>query len=159
MKTKGIIVDDFVNYKKPSLFISTCYCNWKCCIEYKNDISICQNSQLNKSPIKCFSNKELLEYYKNSIFQEAIVFGGLEPFEQFDEILSFVDFFRKHKTDDIVIYTGFYKEEITDKISLLRKYNNIIIKFGRFIPNQKKHFDNVLGVYLASNNQYSERIS
>ena len=28
----------------------------------------------------------------------------------------------------------------------------------RFIPNQKPHFDEVLGVVLASENQYAERI-
>ena len=159
MKTKGIVIDDFVNYKKPSLFISTCYCNWKCCVENNYDVSICQNSSLNSTPIKNFSNAELCFYYKNSIFHKAVVFGGLEPFEQFEEILSFIKFFRKIYEDDIVIYTGFYKYEIEDKIQRLSEYPNIIIKFGRFIPNQEKHFDKILGVYLASKNQYAERIS
>ena len=35
----------------------------------------------------------------------------------------------------------------------------IIIKYGRFIPNQQKHYDEILGVYLASDNQYAEKIS
>ena len=42
---------------------------------------------------------------------------------------------------------------------ILKKYSNIIIKFGRFIPNQKPHYDPVLGVELASDNQYGEKIS
>ena len=37
----------------------------------------------------------------------------------------------------------------------LSKFANVIIKFGRFIPNQKPHFDEVLGVELASPNQYA----
>ena len=37
-------------------------------------------------------------------------------------------------------------------------FTNIIIKFGRYIPNQKPHYDEVLGVNLASDNQYAERI-
>ena len=37
-------------------------------------------------------------------------------------------------------------------------YDNIIIKFGRYIPNQQSHFDIVLGVNLASDNQYAERL-
>ena len=41
----------------------------------------------------------------------------------------------------------------------LKQYDNIIIKFGRFIPNQEKHYDEVLGVELASPNQYARRIS
>ena len=159
MKTKSVVVDDFVNYKKPSLFISTCYCDWKCCKDQKMDISMCQNSPLNKSQIKEFSNSELLSLYKNSIFQKSVVFGGLEPFEQFDDILSFIKFFRNVCNDDIVIYTGYYKNEIEDKLSKLKKYKNIIIKFGRFIPNDESHFDEVLGVKLASKNQYAERIS
>jgi len=36
---------------------------------------------------------------------------------------------------------------------------NIIIKYGRFIPDKEKHYDEVLGIYLASDNQYAERIS
>lgn len=61
--------------------------------------------------------------------------------------------------DDIVIYTGYCKEEITEYIGKLKIFPNIIIKFGRFIPNQEKHYDEVLGIYLAFDNQYAERIS
>lgn len=42
---------------------------------------------------------------------------------------------------------------------ILKKYKNIIVKFGRYIPNQKKHFDPVLGVELASDNQHAEKLS
>lgn len=38
-------------------------------------------------------------------------------------------------------------------------YENIIIKFGRFIPNDVEHYDEILGVKLKSNNQYAKRIS
>jgi hypothetical protein len=41
----------------------------------------------------------------------------------------------------------------------LQQIPNIIIKYGRYIPNQASHYDNVLGVYLASNNQFAEKIS
>jgi hypothetical protein len=68
--------------------------------------------------------------------------------------------FRKHTQDFIVIYSGFYLSEINDKVEHLRQnYDNIIIKFGRFVPNQEPHYDEVLGVRLASSNQYAERIS
>jgi len=46
-----------------------------------------------------------------------------------------------------------------DKLTLLSQYKNVIIKFGRFIPNQEPHYDEILGVNLASNNQYARRIS
>ena len=48
---------------------------------------------------------------------------------------------------------------IINKVCLLSNYKNIIIKYGRYITNQEKHYDEVLGVYLASENQYAERIS
>ena len=42
---------------------------------------------------------------------------------------------------------------------ILKKFKNIIVKFGRYRPNFQKHFDEVLGVELASTNQYAKRIS
>ena len=36
---------------------------------------------------------------------------------------------------------------------------NIIIKYGRFIPDQQPHYDEILGVNLASSNQGAEKIS
>ena len=58
-----------------------------------------------------------------------------------------------------IIYTGYYENEIEEQINQIRKYKNITFKFGRFIPNQKEHYDDVLGVYLASDNQYGKVIS
>ena len=67
--------------------------------------------------------------------------------------------FRKESQDDIVIYTGYKKEEIPHIVKQLMNYPNIIIKFGRFIPDEQYHYDDILGVNLASMNQYAERIS
>ena len=95
---------------------------------------------------------------------KAIVLGGLEPFDSFGDLCGFVDYVRIFTEDDIVIYTGYTEEEYnSEKWRVLRKwlkrFPNIIIKFGRFIPNQEKHYDEVLGVELASPNQYARRIS
>ena len=62
----------------------------------------------------------------------------------------------KHCNDPIIIYTGYNKGE--DKIveNVLHKYSNIIVKWGRFYMGQEPHYDEVLGVNLASNNQYAE---
>ena len=70
-----------------------------------------------------------------------------------------ISYFRVSTQDDIVIYTGYKEEEIKNQLQYLRAYRNIIVKFGRFIPNQQPHYDDVLGVMLASDNQYAERIS
>ena len=101
----------------------------------------------------------MISVYDKSIFQSSVVFGGVEPFEQFAELYSFICDFRKEHNDDIVIYTGFNKEEISACIDRLKEFRNIIIKFGRYIPNSEKRFDNILGVTLASLNQYAEKIS
>ena len=37
--------------------------------------------------------------------------------------------------------------------------DNIIVKFGRFIPNSPHIYDTLLGVELASNNQYAKIIT
>ena len=67
--------------------------------------------------------------------------------------------FRCYTNDDIVIYTGYTEEEIKEQVGLLSKYTNIIIKFGRFVPDQESHYDDVLGIKLASPNQYARKIS
>lgn len=159
MKLRQYMEEDCVNYKKISLFLGTCYCDWKCCHDGNFAESVCQNHPLATSPIKDISNERLISRYLANTLTSAIVFGGLEPFKQFEELLEFIKELRKFTDDDVVIYTGYNKEEIEDKIKLLSSYKNIIIKFGRYVPNQQKHFDPVLGVNLASDNQYAEKIS
>lgn len=91
---------------------------------------------------------------------EAIVIGGLEPILQEEELHDFIKYFRDNNClDDIIIYTGYYQYEIQSFVDKLKsKYTNIYFKFGRYIPNQEKHYDDVLGVYLASDNQKGEQV-
>ena len=153
MKIKGLITEDFVNYKKASMTIIFPYCTFKCGEDY------CQNSPLTKSPIIEISINDLVNRYNNNPITEAIVMQGLEPFDSWSDLKEFVKKLREYNNDDIIIYTGYNKDEVIKYIKELSVYPNIIVKFGRYIPNQEKHYDDVLGVYLASNNQYAERIS
>ena len=154
MKIKGLISEDFVNYKKPAMTIMFPHCNgFKCGAEY------CQNSPLSKAEDIEMDISNIVIRYLNNPITESVVMQGLEPFDSLDDLIEFVKQLRESTDDDIVIYTGYYKKEIADKIALLSKYKNIIIKYGRYITNQEKHYDEVLGVYLASSNQYAERIS
>lgn len=105
------------------------------------------------------SNQTIIDRYLSDPLVEAIVFGGLEPMDSFQDLISFAAHFRLYSSDDVVIYTGYKEEEIAEKILALQTFPNIIVKFGRFIPNQESIFDSVLGVELASPNQYAKKIS
>ena len=153
MKIKGLISEDFINYKKPAMTIMFPYCTFKCGTEY------CQNSPLSKAEDIEMDITDIVIRYLNNPITESVVMQGLEPFDSWDDLIEFVKQLRESTDDDIVIYTGYYKEEIADKVALLSKYKNIVIKYGRYIPDQKEHYDEVLGVSLASENQYAERIS
>lgn len=160
MVIKGLQDEDFVNYKKTAMFIGTAICDWKCCNEQCLDKSICQNSFLANSKSIDIPTEEIFRRYINNPISQAVVIGGLEPILQLSEVLELINTFRKHLClDEFVIYTGYYPYEISYEINELKKYKNVIIKFGRFKLGQKKHYDEVLGVYLASDNQYAERIS
>lgn len=160
MLIKDLIDEDFTNYKKPCMYIAASKCNWKCCIEQGLDVSVCQNSQIARQNDFSVTIPELYDRYINNPITESILFSGLEPMLQFEDVLETVKYFRNNGcNDDFVIYTGYYKEEILDKVEKLSKYKNIVIKFGRYKPDSEKHKDKILGVELISNNQYAERIS
>ncbi len=159
MKIKGIIHEDFINYKKPSMVIEFPYCNFKCDKECGQQV--CQNSSLAKSPTHDIPiNKIVLSYLKNSI-TSALVCQGLEPFDSMEDLFDLITEFKYYTNDDVVIYTGYTEDELISKniINVMQKmYKNIIIKFGRFIPNKPSYYDETLGVFLASSNQYAKKI-
>ena len=51
------------------------------------------------------------------------------------------------------------KERIQGEIEELSHYKNIILKCGRYRTDLKPKFDEVLGITLASSNQYGIKIS
>ena len=157
MIIKGIQEEDFINYKKPSMFISFSSCTWKC--EKECGRKVCQNGTLATTPNINIGVKTIVNKYINNPITKSIVCGGLEPFDTFDDLLQLIVYLRESTDDDIVIYTGYYKEEIQGYIETIAVFPNIVVKFGRYIPNQKSHYDEVLGVYLASSNQRGEKIS
>ena len=157
MIIKQLVDEDFVNYKKPSMFIGFPKCSWKC--EHECGQRVCQNSALATSPSIDIDVKKLIDRYINNPITSSIVCGGLEVFDSWDDVKEFIKLLRQYTDDDCVFYTGYYKDEINDKVEWLKQFKNIIIKFGRFIPGQEKHYDKILGVYLASDNQYAEVIS
>ena len=155
MKLKGIIFEDFVNYKKPCMVLQFPKCDFKC------GESVCQNSALALSPdIEC-SAKEVAKMYVNNPITEAVVMQGLEPFQSFPDMIEFISYLRNdfQCDDDIVIYTGYEEDELPFYLEALEEYKNIIVKFGRYIPGEAERYESLLGVKLASGNQYARKIS
>jgi len=159
MRVKTIKDEDFINFKVPSMFIGTISCSGKCCIEAGIDIATCQNDFWRGARVIDIDDEQIVSRYLCNQFTSAIVFGGLEPFEQFEELYNLIKLFRERVNDTIVIYTGYKEEEVEKEIKQLAEIPNIIVKFGRFIPGQQSKFDETLGVKLASPNQYARYIS
>lgn len=157
MKIKGLLDEDFVNYKKASMFIIFPYCSFKC--EKESGVHCCQNSDLANAQIMDIDVDEIIQRYISNPITQAIVCGGLEPMDSFEDVVTLISRLRHIDIkDEVILYTGYEKSEIADKIQILSTFGNIIVKFGRFIPNDTERFDEVLGVKLQSSNQYAERI-
>lgn len=159
MKIIGITDEDFLQYSEPSMLIAMPFCTGKCWKELSLDCSICQNNALREATTIEIEATELIDRYDKNDITTAVVFGGLEPMDSFSDLCEFIFEFRKNHDDTVIIYSGYTEEELNYKISMLKAYKNIIIKVGRYIPNSKRRFDPVLGVELASNNQYAIKIS
>ena len=167
MLIKGIIDEDFLNYKKPSMYIASSKCSFKC--DKESGCEVCQNSELAHQQSYSIGIKTLIKRYLTNPITKAIVISGLEPFDTpellYDIVLGFRDI---GVMDDIVIYTGYTEDELSlddsgrqsvAAYNWLKHYPNIYVKFGRFVPDQTPHFDEVLGVKLASDNQYGKKVS
>lgn len=159
MLIKSFKDEDFVNYKKPSMFIIMPHCSFKC--DKENGCLMCQNSSLVHEPTHDVDTELLVRRYLHNPITKAVVFGGLEPFDTAEEMSNFIDILRAAygRNDDIVIYTGYTEEELADNQyhNWIISRRNIVIKYGRFRPNQTPHYDEVLGVNLVSDNQYARR--
>lgn len=159
IRLKIIMDENFQDYKKASMLLATCYCDWKCAKEGGFDVSVCQNSELAKQKNIEVSIESIIDRYLNNKITQSVIIAGLEPILQFEEVIEFINAFRSKCEDDIVIYTGYYPDEIVDKLCKLVEYKNIIVKFGRYKENKNKVLDDVLGVWLSSCNQYGIKIS
>lgn len=159
MRVKGVEVEDFINYKEPAMFISMGTCDFKCARDGGFDADVCQNSTLATAEEKDIPNEQLTKWYLYDPITKAVVIGGMEPFTRWDELKEFIKYFREKSEDDIVIYTGYYPNEVGEQLLELAQYDNIVIKFGRYIPSPLNKFDDVLGIELASPNQYAYRLN
>ena len=159
MIVKDIVPVDFVNYKEPAMYVAFPYCSFKC--EKECGIKCCQNSDLARSPNIDVSAERLVEIYETDAkpIAKALVCCGMEPLDSFSDLLELIVEFRNKFTDPVIVYTGYKEEEASIYIKALSKFPNIIVKFGRFIPGQPPHVDELLGVKLLGQQQYAKKIS
>lgn len=158
MKLFDIVDEDCSHYYLPVMLLPTVTCSFKC--EQECGEPCCHNHAWIYVTPQDFPIDQIITRYLSNPISKSIVFAGLEPFDQFEEILVFISMLRKnyHCSDTVIIYTGYNKDEIKNEINILKPFGNIIVKFGRFVPHQEKHRDEILGVDLASPNQYAEVI-
>ena len=160
VKVNEIVDENFQDYKRASMYLAFPKCDFKCFRELGLPIEMCQNFETSKKKSKEIEITDIYKRYETNLITRAIVLGGLEPFLSYDEVFNLISYFRKNScNDDFVIYTGYYPLELDIKIKELKRFKNIIIKFGRYIPNSLSRYDDVLGVTLASNNQFALKIS
>ena len=160
IEVKGIIWEDLINYKKISTTLMFPHCTMKCNKECGADV--CQNKALAAAKVEPLLLDPFMRLYMSNTLTEALVLQGFEPLDDPISVFTVATAFRDYCChDDLVIYTGYYPYEspariIPDVANTIP--GNLIVKWGRYIPNQEPHYDSVLGVKLASDNQYGELI-
>jgi len=161
MIIKGLIDEDFVNYRRPSMTIMFPKCSFKCDSECGK--RVCQNSTLASAPDIEIDARELADRFVSNPITSAVVCTGLEPFDSPKDLLGLIKEIRVRTSHPIVIYTGYTKQELISDpngiFDAICAYSNIIVKFGRFIPGRTPHTDEILGVELIGDNQYAEVVS
>ena len=169
MKIRFLIDTDVTNYRKTSMVVGMPYCDGKCWRDLNAqggnyDWSLCHNHSIRDEREIEIAVNDLASRYISNPLSHAVVFAGMEPLLSIHQIVAFIIYLRGacRCEDDIVIYTGYNEDEkpVSDFTNLLKTadVSNVIVKFGRYIPGDEEHLDPVLGVKLASKNQYARKI-
>ena len=149
---------DLVNYVYPTFLIASgVTCTFKC--ERECGKKVCQNHPLLKEEVIHYSIPNAIWRYDRQSLSNSITFQGLEPLDNMVQLVWFLIEFRKNHDDDVIIWTGYTEDECEAFINLLKelKITNVIIKFGRYVPDKEPHMDELLGVQLSNEEQYAKR--
>lgn len=144
------IKETFNDYKKVGMYVAFPQCSLNC----KN----CQNAHLREVEPLEVSLDYLVKIILDNDLIDSVILSGMNPMDSFDDVMSLIREVRNKSNIEIIIYTGMRESNLTNEIKKLKEFNNVIIKFGEYIPNSKEKFDEVLGINLASDNQYAKRI-
>lgn len=157
----NLIEEDFIDYKAPGMFLGFPYCSGKC-NEEAGEI-VCQNQALKEAKLIDISIDEILERYRKNGIVKSLIFGGMEPFDSFEQMRELVNAFYTvyEYRDPIIIYTGYYPLEIESELRDLYSIcgsENIVVKFGRYVPGLPPFIDPILCVKLSSISQYAMKL-
>ena len=92
MLVKGVLFEDFVNYKEPVMYIAFPRCSFKC--DEENGARYCQNWEVARQSNIEISATDLVERYLSNPITKGVVLSGLEPFDTPQQVLDFVRIFR-----------------------------------------------------------------
>lgn len=155
MLIKGIKDECLNDFKQIGMLVVFPNCSFKCDKECGRPV--CQNSQLANAEVIEVPIEDIVQRYLSNDFASALICGGLEPLDSIAELYELISAFRQVSTDPIVIYTGYTEEEALKILGFNRVLwqGNLYVKYGRYVPDKKPHYDELLGINLASNNQYA----
>ena len=155
MLIKGIKDECLGDFKQISMLVVFPNCSFKCDKECGRPV--CQNSILANTEAVEVPIDHILQRYTSIPLSTALICGGLEPFDSIADLYELIAEFRHISSDPIVIYTGYTEEEVSKILGFnhIVWQGNLYIKYGRYVPGQEPHYDEVLGVNLASDNQYA----
>lgn len=163
MRVRKLLTERYQDYRLPCMYLAACFCDWKCCPDTPY---VCQNHPVAQMPVTDIPDDEILDRYEENPITEAIVIAGLEPLLQVREVVNLIRCASERGIrTTFVIYTGYTKKEVRFigffdalKAAGIGDGIGVIMKYGRYVQDQQPHFDEVLGVELASGNQYAEKI-
>lgn len=132
-------------------------CDFKCC---PHNHQLCHNEPLRSTPVIVVQISEIVKQYLSQQLSTSLTLQGLEPLDNMDGVLWLLWYFRRKSKDPIFIWTGYEEEEVATLIGLVRflQWKSIFLKMGRYRWGEKPHYDENLGVFLASPNQYCKKI-
>ena len=156
MLIKGIKDECFGDFKQIGMLVVFPNCSFKCDKECGHPV--CQNSHLAHEPVVEVPIANIIKRYEQNPLSTALICGGLEPFDSIQDLYLLISDFRRVSNDPVVIYTGYTEEEVETILgwAFIKWQGNLYIKYGRFVPDQEPHYDEVLGINLASDNQYGK---
>ena len=107
---KGLIDEDFLQYKYPSMVILFPNCTFKC--DKENGKQVCQNGTLALSPSIEININTIVDRYINNDITKSICFSGLEPFDSWNDLIELIKAFRNISNDDIEIGRASCRERV-----------------------------------------------